>query len=112
LLFPIWELFVGFFRSTAFIVLPRPPHLNYSDSTSRKGGPVFVALPDEPEGWQTLQAMAQRESDPVKLAAIIDQMNSLLCWYEGRATAVERNTYEPERLPEQKLERCSSGQEV
>ena len=69
-----------------------------------------MALPDEPEGWQTLQAMAQRELDPVKLAAIIDQMNSLLSWYESRAA--DRNTNEGKGTTEQKLERRSARQEV
>ncbi len=34
--------------------------------------------PDEPEGWRQLQELAQRETDPRKLAAIIDEMNKLL----------------------------------
>ena len=44
-----------------------------------------MGLLDEPKGWRTLQAMAQRESDPQKLACIIDQMNRLLDWHETMA---------------------------
>ncbi len=33
---------------------------------------------EEPKGWRILQLRAQQESDPQKLAAIIDQMNCLL----------------------------------
>ena len=39
-------------------------------------------LLDEPKGWQILQVMAQRERDPQRLAAIIDQMNQLLDRHE------------------------------
>jgi len=44
-----------------------------------------VALLDEPKGWRKLQAMAQRENDPQKLASIIDQMNQLLDEHERMA---------------------------
>ncbi len=37
-----------------------------------------MQLPDEPKGWRALQLMAQRETDPQKLASIIDKMNRLL----------------------------------
>ncbi len=69
-----------------------------------------MALPDEPEGWQTLQAMAQQECDSAKLAAIIDQMNSLLSQYECRA--MDRKMDRRESLIEQRFERQSLGQEV
>ncbi len=41
-----------------------------------------MALRDEPKGWRKLQAMAQRERDPKKLACIIDRMNRLLDRHE------------------------------
>jgi hypothetical protein len=41
-----------------------------------------VELPDEPKGWRILQAKAQQEKDPAKLASIIDQMNRLLDQHE------------------------------
>jgi hypothetical protein len=41
-----------------------------------------VALLDEPPGWRHLQAMAQQEKDPHRLAFIIDQMNCLLDRHE------------------------------
>jgi hypothetical protein len=44
-----------------------------------------VVLPDEPEGWQRLQTMAQRERNPQRLVEIIDQMNRLLDEHERRA---------------------------
>lgn len=44
-----------------------------------------MALLDEPKGWRKLQAMAQRENDPQKLASIIDQMNQLLDEHERMA---------------------------
>ena len=37
-----------------------------------------MGLLDEPRGWRTLQAMAQRERDPQKLASMIEEMNRLL----------------------------------
>ncbi|MGA8273256.1 MAG: hypothetical protein WB919_16960 [Candidatus Sulfotelmatobacter sp.] len=47
-----------------------------------------MTLPDEPEGWQALQAIAQQENDPQKLASVIDQMNRLLDkHYKKQATA-------------------------
>jgi hypothetical protein len=49
-----------------------------------------VALPDEPEGWQILQTMAQQERDPQKLASIIDKMNSLLARYESGSAEEQR----------------------
>jgi hypothetical protein len=91
------------------VVVPAPAELFRWNIPKRRT--VFVALLDEPEGWQTLQAMAQQESDPVKLAAIIDQMNSLLTWYESRAAAVDGNRDHVECPPERKLERRSLGQE-
>ena len=44
-----------------------------------------MTLLDEPKGWRKLQAMAQRENDPQKLASIIDQMNQLLDEHERMA---------------------------
>jgi hypothetical protein len=40
---------------------------------------------DEPEGWRILQAMAQNENDPERLASIIDCMNRLLDAHERRS---------------------------
>ncbi len=45
---------------------------------------------DEPEGWRSLWELAQRERDPTKLAAIIDQMNQLLSEHEKAAEELER----------------------
>jgi hypothetical protein len=42
-------------------------------------------VPGEPKGWRDLQERAQQETDPKKLAAIIDEMNKLLTEHEGRA---------------------------
>jgi len=41
-------------------------------------------VPGEPEGWRELQEKAQQETDPKKLAAIIDEMNRLLSEHEKR----------------------------
>jgi len=45
---------------------------------------------DEPEGWRRLWEKAQRERDPAKLAAIIDEMNKLLAEHEKAAARDER----------------------
>jgi hypothetical protein len=42
---------------------------------------------NEPEGWRQLQEKAQREKDPKKLAALIDQMNQMLAECEKKAAA-------------------------
>ncbi len=42
-------------------------------------------LPDEPKGWRKLQAMAQKERNPKKLAAIFERMNRLLTAHEKRS---------------------------
>jgi hypothetical protein len=47
-------------------------------------------LLDEPKGWRTLWERAQRERDPKKLAAIIDQMNQLLTEHEKAAADEKR----------------------
>lgn len=47
-----------------------------------------MPLSDEPKGWRILQAMAQSESDPERLASIINEMNRLL-------DAHERQSHEP-----------------
>jgi hypothetical protein len=46
--------------------------------------------PNEPKGWRTLWERAQREKDPKKLAAIIDQMNQLLTEHEKAAADEKR----------------------
>lgn len=49
-------------------------------------------MPDgPPKGWQTLQERAQRERDPKKLAAIIDEMNRLLTEQEKAAEKGNEN---------------------
>jgi hypothetical protein len=50
---------------------------------------IIVALLREPNGWRKLQAMAQRERDPQKLASIIDQMNCLLDRHEKMTAACD-----------------------
>ena len=50
---------------------------------------IIVALLGEPKGWRKLQAMAQRERDPQKLAHIIDQMNRLLDRHEKMAATCD-----------------------
>jgi hypothetical protein len=42
-------------------------------------------LPDEPKGWRKLQAMAQKEHNPEKLAAILKRMNRLLTAHEKQS---------------------------
>jgi hypothetical protein len=39
---------------------------------------------DEPEGWRQLQAMALRETDPMRLVEIIDEMNRLVDEHESK----------------------------
>ena len=46
-------------------------------------------LPGEPKGWQKLQAMAQKERDPKKVAAIIERMNRLLAAHEKSSSTKE-----------------------
>jgi len=55
--------------------------------------------------------MAQEERDPVRLAGIIDQMNCLLSWYEGRAAVSAANKEKAEAPQKQKSERRDLGQE-
>jgi hypothetical protein len=43
-------------------------------------------VPGEPDGWRELQKKAQQETDPKKLAAIIDEINRLLTEHEQRAS--------------------------
>jgi hypothetical protein len=43
-------------------------------------------LPDEPKGWRKLQAMAQKERNPEKLAAILERMNRLLTAHEKQSS--------------------------
>lgn len=45
---------------------------------------------DEPEGWRWLWERAQQETDPTKLAELIDQLNQLLTAHE-KAAAEEEN---------------------
>ena len=42
-------------------------------------------LPDEPKGWRKLQAIAQKEPNSEKLAAIIERMNRLLTAHEKKS---------------------------
>lgn len=55
-----------------------------------------MTLPDEPKGWRKLQAMAQREKDPQKLASILDKMNDLLDAHE-KMTARIMKQRQPEK---------------
>lgn len=55
--------------------------------------------PNEPKGWRTLWERAQRETDPKKLAAIIDQMNQLLTEHE-KAAADEKREPTPDSIRE------------
>jgi hypothetical protein len=54
-------------------------------------------LPDEPKGGRKLQAMAQKERNPEKLAAILKRMNRLL------------TAHEKQSLSETKLSRSDSN---
>jgi len=59
---------------------------------------------DEPEGWRWLWERAQQETDPTKLAELIDQLNQLL-------TAHEKAALEEEK-PASRSRRKSSEQSV
>jgi hypothetical protein len=48
-------------------------------------GVMEQRLPDEPKGWRKLQAMAQKEHNPEKLAAIIERINRLLTAHEKKS---------------------------
>jgi hypothetical protein len=54
-------------------------------------------LPGEPKGWRKLQEMAQRETDPKKLVAIIDKMNALLTEEEKKAQGKRRPAADTKR---------------
>ncbi len=74
-----------------------------------------MLLPDEPEGWQILQTMAQQERDPQKLVLIIDKMNSLLACYESEAAEEEQRIRTLNRLrarSESKRKQRGSWREV
>ena len=47
-------------------------------------------LPGEPKGWRKLQAMAQKERDPKKVAAIIERMNRLLATHENKSLSKQQ----------------------
>jgi len=47
---------------------------------------------DEPKGWRKLWERAQREKDPKKLAALIDQLNQLLSEHEKAAEPEKKLT--------------------
>jgi hypothetical protein len=42
-------------------------------------------LPNEPKGWRQLQAMAQKERKPEKLADILERINRLLTAHEKKS---------------------------
>jgi hypothetical protein len=46
-----------------------------------------VRLLDEPQGWRSLQHMAQQETDPQRLSSIIEEMNRLLDCHEKKITS-------------------------
>jgi len=64
-----------------------------------------MKLPDEPEGWHRLRAMAKRAPDTHTLALIIEQLNRLLDEHE-RKTAIRPHDAldEPIRTPAITLE--------
>ena len=47
-------------------------------------------LPDEPKGWRKLQAMAQKERNPKKLASILERMNRLLTAHEKQSLSKQQ----------------------
>jgi hypothetical protein len=49
-------------------------------------------LPDEPKGWRKLQAMAQKERNPEKLAAILERMNRLLTAHEKQSLGESKSS--------------------
>ncbi|HUK25423.1 MAG TPA: hypothetical protein VLV49_12645 [Terriglobales bacterium] len=54
-------------------------------------------LPDEPKGWRELQAQAQKERDPQKLAKLINRMNQILAQTEkSKVTRKARKPKPPE----------------
>lgn len=53
-------------------------------SWNSHGRMTTVRLLDEPQGWRSLQHMAHQETDPQRLALIIEQMNRLLDFHEKR----------------------------
>ena len=52
---------------------------------------------DEPKGWRVLQTLAQEESDPQRLASIIDEMNHLLDRHEKMIASQEAALSKPSR---------------
>jgi len=84
-LFPLWNLPHQTDYTNHSIGFPQTRLLFKIRLKSRQGGRTTVTLLDEPKGWRKLQAMAQRENDPQKLASIIDQMNQLLDEHERMA---------------------------
>jgi hypothetical protein len=48
-----------------------------------------VRLLDEPQGWRSLQHLAQRETDPQKLTLIIEEMNRLLDRHDKKTASDE-----------------------
>ena len=47
-------------------------------------------LPNEPKGWRQRQAMAQKERNPEKLAAILERRNRLLTAHEKKSLRQEK----------------------
>jgi hypothetical protein len=60
-------------------------------------------LPDEPKGWRKMWEAAQQETDPKKLAELIDRLNQLLSEHEKAAAAEETKpgTRSPLERPKQ-----------
>jgi hypothetical protein len=48
-----------------------------------------MTLPDEPKGWRRLRELAQQESYPQKLIAIIDEINRLLDEHDWGTTSYD-----------------------
>jgi hypothetical protein len=55
--------------------------------TTKSKPSEWPRIPDEPEGWRELQALAKSERDPKKLEAIIAEMNQLLAGWERRTSS-------------------------
>jgi hypothetical protein len=77
----------GYFRSHTFTICRINVGLE---------GVMEQRLPDEAKGWRKLQAMAQKEPNSEKLAAIIERMNRLLTAHEKKSLKKQRA--KPQRL--------------
>jgi hypothetical protein len=74
---------------------PERSIINDCDSGA-KGQLKKMSPADEPKGWRILQAMAQSENDPERLACIIDRMNRLLDAHERCSGNTNSWTVDPD----------------